>query len=168
MECYRRRQTTDDDDIRLWPPTLCVGGPVIIISRRSNPLSRQKVNAFVTSHVRTAVKFSRGRYTMKSSLEQFAATDFSNRLQRQFHRVTVIVWISSSVRCCWQAEFAEALALKPDSLFVSQMFFVIDRDGNGFISFRELLYAVLLFAKGNSDHPVHRYRHLRCNDRVVR
>jgi len=29
------------------------------------------------------------------------------------------------------------------------MFSIIDRDGNGFISFRELLYAVLLFAQGN-------------------
>jgi hypothetical protein len=47
-----------------------------------------------------------------------------------------------------QTEFAEALALKPDSLFVSQMFSMIDRDSNGFISFRELLYAVLLFAQG--------------------
>jgi len=54
-----------------------------------------------------------------------------------------------SLRCtCFQAEFAEALALKPDSLFVSQMFSMIDRDANGFISFRELLYAVLLFAQG--------------------
>jgi len=50
-----------------------------------------------------------------------------------------------------QAEFAEALALKPDSLFVSQMYSMIDRDGNGFISFRELLYAVLLFAQGSQE-----------------
>ena len=62
------------------------------------------------------------------------------------------VWVGSSACCRWQAEFAEALALKPDSLFVSQMFSIIDRDGNGFISFRELLYAVLLFAQGQLNY----------------
>ncbi|ELU06497.1 hypothetical protein CAPTEDRAFT_191097 [Capitella teleta] len=48
-------------------------------------------------------------------------------------------------------EFAEALAMKSDSLFVEQMFSVIDHDGNGYISFRELLYAVLLFAQGSCE-----------------
>ena len=38
--------------------------------------------------------------------------------------------------------------MKSDSLFVEQMFSIIDHDGNGYISFRELLYAVLLFAQG--------------------
>lgn len=47
-----------------------------------------------------------------------------------------------------QSEFADALALQPDSLFVDSMFSIIDKDANGYISFRELLYTVLLFAKG--------------------
>lgn len=54
-----------------------------------------------------------------------------------------------------RAEFAEALALKPDSLFVNQMFSLIDRDKNGYISFRELLYTVLLFAKGSCEDKLH-------------
>ena len=54
-----------------------------------------------------------------------------------------------NVRLCPQEEFAEALAMKPDSVFVNQMFSVIDHDRNGYLSFRELLYAVVLFLKGN-------------------
>ena len=50
----------------------------------------------------------------------------------------------------FQEEFAEALALKPDSMFVHQMFSMIDKDNDGYISFRELMTAVLLFAKGNN------------------
>ena len=36
-----------------------------------------------------------------------------------------------------RGEFADAMSLKPDSLFVDQMFQLIDQDGNGFVSFRQ-------------------------------
>lgn len=47
-----------------------------------------------------------------------------------------------------QEEFAEALALAPDSVFVNQMFSVIDREGKGYISFRDMIYALVVFSKG--------------------
>uniref|UniRef100_T1KCF3 NAD(P)H oxidase (H2O2-forming) n=1 Tax=Tetranychus urticae TaxID=32264 RepID=T1KCF3_TETUR len=48
-------------------------------------------------------------------------------------------------------EFAEALAMRPDSLFVKQMFSLVDKDENGYISFREFLDMMIIFAKGSSD-----------------
>ena len=66
-----------------------------------------------------------------------------------------------SCAVCVQEEFAESLAMKPDSVFINQMFSLIDRDRNGYISFRELLYAVVLFSKGNtsSTQCLHSFRH---------
>lgn len=49
-------------------------------------------------------------------------------------------------------EFAEALSLRPDALFVKQMFALIDADGNGYISFREFLNVIVIFAKGKNMH----------------
>ncbi|ESO86842.1 hypothetical protein LOTGIDRAFT_235234 [Lottia gigantea] len=46
-------------------------------------------------------------------------------------------------------EFAEALAVKPDSDFINHFFSLIDADRNGYISFREFLHAVVLFSKGS-------------------
>lgn len=48
-------------------------------------------------------------------------------------------------------EFAEALSLRPDALFVKQMFALIDADGNGYISFREFLNVIVIFAKGGPE-----------------
>ncbi|RWS13819.1 dual oxidase 2-like isoform X1 [Dinothrombium tinctorium] len=50
-----------------------------------------------------------------------------------------------------QFEFADALALRPDSLFVQQMFALVDKDNNGYISFREFLDMMVIFAKGSAD-----------------
>ncbi len=47
-----------------------------------------------------------------------------------------------------QEEFAEALAMKPDSMFVNQMFSVIDREDKGHVTFRDVLYAVAVFSRG--------------------
>ena len=48
-------------------------------------------------------------------------------------------------------EFADAMSLKADSLFVDQMFQLIDQDGNGFVSFREFLDMIVIFAKGSPE-----------------
>ncbi|XP_076805586.1 dual oxidase 2-like isoform X1 [Clavelina lepadiformis] len=48
-------------------------------------------------------------------------------------------------------EFAEYLKLKPDSLFVEQMFSTADTDQSGAISFREFLDIMVLFTKGSPD-----------------
>lgn len=49
-----------------------------------------------------------------------------------------------------RAEFAEALGLKAHSMFVDSMFSLADKDGNGYISFREFLDILVVFMKGGS------------------
>ncbi|PKK19165.1 dual oxidase 2 [Columba livia] len=49
-----------------------------------------------------------------------------------------------------RAEFAEALGLKAHSMFVDSMFSLADKDGNGYISFREFLDILVVFMKGES------------------
>ena len=53
-----------------------------------------------------------------------------------------------------RTEFADAMSLKPDSLFVDQMFQLIDQDGNGFVSFREFLDMIVIFAKGSPEDKI--------------
>lgn len=53
-----------------------------------------------------------------------------------------------------QFEFAEALSMRPESTFVQQMFSLIDKDNNGYISFREFLDVMIIFAKGNSQEKI--------------
>lgn len=48
-------------------------------------------------------------------------------------------------------EFAEAMSLKANSLFVEQMFQLIDQDGNGFVSFREFLDMIVIFSRGSPE-----------------
>ncbi|XP_069018991.1 dual oxidase 2 [Embiotoca jacksoni] len=49
------------------------------------------------------------------------------------------------------SEFADALGLKPDSLFVHSMFTLADKDGNGYLSFQEFLDVMVIFMKGSSE-----------------
>ncbi|KAJ3596396.1 hypothetical protein NHX12_002803 [Muraenolepis orangiensis] len=49
------------------------------------------------------------------------------------------------------SEFADALGLKPDCLFVDSMFTLADKDGNGYLSFREFLDVIVIFMKGSSE-----------------
>ena len=51
-------------------------------------------------------------------------------------------------------EFADAMSLKKDSLFIEQMFQLIDQDGNGFVSFREFLDMIVIFAKGAPEDKI--------------
>ncbi|KAL4005635.1 hypothetical protein ACER0C_005348 [Sarotherodon galilaeus] len=49
------------------------------------------------------------------------------------------------------SEFADALGLKSDSLFVDSMFTLADKDGNGYLSFQEFLDVVVIFMKGSPE-----------------
>ena len=51
-------------------------------------------------------------------------------------------------------EFADVMSLKKDSMFVEQMFELIDKDGNGFISFREFLDIIVIFSKGSPEDKI--------------
>uniref|UniRef100_A0A8B9LQ21 NAD(P)H oxidase (H2O2-forming) n=1 Tax=Astyanax mexicanus TaxID=7994 RepID=A0A8B9LQ21_ASTMX len=48
-------------------------------------------------------------------------------------------------------EFANALGLRPDSLFVESMFSLADKDGNGYLSFQEFLDVIVIFMKGTPE-----------------
>ena len=54
-----------------------------------------------------------------------------------------------------RAEFAESLGLKPQDMFVESMFSLADKDGNGYLSFREFLDILVVFMKGEGmvDDP---------------
>ncbi|KAM6960644.1 dual oxidase 2 [Aplochiton taeniatus] len=49
------------------------------------------------------------------------------------------------------AEFADALGLKRDSLFVDSMFTLADKDGNGYLSLQEFLDVIVIFMNGSSQ-----------------
>ncbi|KAM7396877.1 hypothetical protein PAMP_019883 [Pampus punctatissimus] len=49
------------------------------------------------------------------------------------------------------SEFADALGLKSDSLFVESMFTLADKDGNGYLSFQEFLDVLVIFMKGSPE-----------------
>lgn len=51
-------------------------------------------------------------------------------------------------------EFAEALGMTADSLFVKQMFNCVDKDNDGRISFQEFLDTVVLFSRGKTDNKL--------------
>ena len=48
-------------------------------------------------------------------------------------------------------EFANALGMKGDDVFVKMMFNIVDKDGDGRISFQEFLDTVVLFSKGKTE-----------------
>jgi len=45
-------------------------------------------------------------------------------------------------------EFASALGMSENEMFVSKMFNIVDKDGDGRISFQEFLDTIVLFSKG--------------------
>ncbi|XP_053408593.1 dual oxidase-like isoform X3 [Mercenaria mercenaria] len=51
-------------------------------------------------------------------------------------------------------EFASALAVKPNTDFVENMFALMDTDHNGYISFREFLNAIVMLSKGSGQNKL--------------
>ncbi|XP_062578537.1 dual oxidase 2-like isoform X2 [Saccostrea cucullata] len=50
-----------------------------------------------------------------------------------------------------RTEFADALGLKPNSIFVRNMFMMVDKDNSGFVSFQEFLDMFVVLASGDAD-----------------
>lgn len=50
-----------------------------------------------------------------------------------------------------KSEFASALGMRPDAVFVRMMFNIVDKDGDGRISFQEFLDTVVLFSRGKTE-----------------
>ncbi|XP_066157034.1 dual oxidase isoform X2 [Euwallacea fornicatus] len=50
-----------------------------------------------------------------------------------------------------KGEFASALGMKTDAVFVTKMFNIVDKDGDGRISFQEFLDTIVLFSRGKTD-----------------
>ncbi|CAH1722727.1 unnamed protein product [Aphis gossypii] len=50
-----------------------------------------------------------------------------------------------------KAEFASALGMKADAVFVRMMFNIVDKDSDGRISFQEFLDTVVLFSRGKTE-----------------
>ncbi|XP_025075781.1 dual oxidase 2-like isoform X1 [Pogonomyrmex barbatus] len=51
-------------------------------------------------------------------------------------------------------EFAEALSMRPDAEFVKKIFYLVDKDKNGFISFREFVDMLVIFLKGSAEEKM--------------
>ncbi|XP_012225863.2 dual oxidase 2-like isoform X2 [Linepithema humile] len=51
-------------------------------------------------------------------------------------------------------EFAEALSMRPDAEFVKKIFNLVDKDKNGFISFREFVDMLVIFLKGSAEEKM--------------
>ncbi len=50
-----------------------------------------------------------------------------------------------------RTEFADALGLQPNSLFVRNMFLLVDRSRDGFVSFEEFMTMFVTLASGQFD-----------------
>ncbi|XP_065907299.1 dual oxidase 1-like [Dysidea avara] len=85
-------------------------------------------------------------------LEAFFKAVFSENAQEQTQAGSVVRQRKDVLDCeLTREEFAEAMSLKADSLFVDQMFQLIDQDGNGFVSFREFLDMIVIFSRGSPE-----------------
>ena len=70
--------------------------------------------------------------------------------KRKFEEVTsdVIMVMRTTLS---KKEFASALGMKETDVFVHKMFNIVDKDGDGRISFQEFLDTIVLFSKGRTD-----------------
>ena len=78
--------------------------------------------------------------------------------KRKFEEVTsdVIMVMRTTLS---KKEFASALGMKDGDVFVHKMFNIVDKDGDGRISFQEFLDTIVLFSKGRTDDKL-RYKYV--------
>ncbi|XP_059802599.1 dual oxidase 1-like [Hypanus sabinus] len=87
--------------------------------------------------------FFRRVFAQVLDIDRSDAGDFNTEISRK---------AKESLNCeLTRIEFADALGLKDDSMFVEQMFSLADKDGNGYLSFREFFDILIIFMKGSPE-----------------
>ncbi|XP_014476938.1 PREDICTED: dual oxidase 2-like isoform X2 [Dinoponera quadriceps] len=95
----------------------------------------------------------------QKKLEMFFRVVFSQAFHIA-HREEEILQIDSTVAReviyteLTMIEFAEALSMRPDAEFVKKIFNLVDKDRNGFISFREFVDMLVIFLKGSAEEKI--------------
>ncbi|KAI4872124.1 hypothetical protein NFI96_031066 [Prochilodus magdalenae] len=106
---------------------------------------KQLLNEAVTKEQRAQIveTFFRQAFAKVLDIDKSDAGDLSNVSSKRRRE---------ALQCELTAyEFAHALGLRPDSLFVESMFSLADKDGNGYLSFQEFLDVVVIFMKGTPE-----------------
>ncbi|XP_067871575.1 dual oxidase 2 [Heterodontus francisci] len=103
------------------------------------------LNEAVTKQQRSKIldTFFRRVFAQVLEIDRSDAGDFNTEISRK---------TKESLNCeLTRVELADALGLKDDSMFVEQMFSLADKDGNGYLSFREFLDILIIFMKGSPE-----------------
>lgn len=126
-----------------------LGSPDVGVGRERMEVKEKDMlqNAITKEHrQRTLEKFFRHAFASLSH-EELDPEDVSSGINRKDLNDILTCELTKS-------EFAEMLSMKPDSVFVEQMFDLIDKDMSGAISFREFLDVIVIFAKGKADEKL--------------
>lgn len=115
-------------------------------------VTRQRINMALHPALRQAVT----RKDRQKRLEMFFRVVFSQAFKISHSEDEILKLDSQAAREIiytelTRSEFAEALSMPAESEFVRKMFSLVDKDKNGFISFREFVDMLIIFAKGTAD-----------------
>ncbi|KAI2797837.1 hypothetical protein BLOT_015257 [Blomia tropicalis] len=109
----------------------------------------------ISQELKTMLKFAYTKMKRQRHLEQFFRVVFSHAFHHKTKENIDVKTAKEIIETeLTQFEFAEALSMRPESTFVQQMFSLIDKDNNGYISFREFLDVMVIFAKGSAEQKI--------------
>ncbi|XP_047452502.1 dual oxidase 1 [Mugil cephalus] len=137
----------DDDSKRaefvkhLCPEETDIGLQIRVKQMRERELLREALTREQRAQI--VETFIRHAFSKVLEIERCDAGDMSGVSHRKAREVLQCELTAS--------EFADALGLKPDSLFVDSMFTLADKDGNGYLSFQEFLDVMVIFMKGSPE-----------------
>nr|CAD7401821.1 unnamed protein product [Timema poppensis] len=127
-------------------------------------VARNRINVALAPALKQAIT----REDRQKKLEMFFRVVFSQAFKISHSEDEILKLDSHAAREViytelTKSEFAEALSMRPESGFVQKvkkknydmhrrnMFSLVDKDKNGFISFREFVDMLVIFAKGSAD-----------------
>uniref|UniRef100_A0A665WC44 NAD(P)H oxidase (H2O2-forming) n=1 Tax=Echeneis naucrates TaxID=173247 RepID=A0A665WC44_ECHNA len=126
---------------RLQPVVTDIGQEIRVKEMREKQLLKEALTKEQRAQI--VETFIRHAFSKVLEIEKCDAGDMSGVSHQKAREV---------LRCELTAsEFADALCLKADSLFVESMFTLADKDGNGYLSFQEFLDVMVIFMKGSSE-----------------